>query len=223
MSQATKQRDRTVRDGRRGREDDGEERLSLGRHILSASPLVWVLLVGAVAWALWATATRGSSSSSESGLRAVLVPTAGGDRMVVALPCGGGGSSGRSNTPAGGTSTLLPAGSGLRVVLVPGCQSSGGSAAGGSSGSSQAGPAPLFVLPPGAPAPKPGSSLPTPLKSTIGAGRKVTSAFTAPSGAKLLLVAPCQSKGGGGSSGRSSTAPPVASGHGVLVAPTCSG
>src|SRR5947209_12314854 len=92
----------------RNDDDDGDGRLELGgRHILSASPLIWVLLAGALIWAVWATITRGSSSSGKAGARVVLVPTAGTDRMVVALPCsalGGSSSGGSSGGGSGGSS-----------------------------------------------------------------------------------------------------------------------
>jgi hypothetical protein len=222
------------------RDGDGDEDggLSLGgRSILSASPLIWVLLAGAVIWAVWATVTR-SSSSSGAGMRALVVPTAGADRMVVALPCSALG--GGSKSMQGGASVLLPAGSGQRVVLVPGCQgggssggassgggSSGGASGGGSSGggssggSSGSGTAAVVVLAPGTPLPRQGGKAPSIGGSGSGSsGGKLRSLFDVPAQARVVIVAPCQGKG---SSSSSSTAaqPPAASGHGVLLAPAC--
>src|SRR5437763_1712950 len=216
-----KQDERKDQDGRRKQDEDEDRGLSLGgRRVLSASPLIWVLLVGAVIWAGWATITRGSSSSSKSGLRAVLVPTGGGDRMLVALPCSSlGGGSGSFKQPTGATSVVLPAGSGQRVVLVPGCQSggssggagasSGGSSGGSSSGSSGgsssggSGTGAVVVLPPGSPAPKQGKSAPS-----AAGGSKVTNIYSAPSSARTIVVTPCQGKSGG-SGGSSSGSPPA--------------
>jgi hypothetical protein len=238
MSQAVKDSKQT--DGRHhddGRRDEhNNEELSIGRHVLSASPLVWVLLVGAVTWAAWATVSGSSSSSSKTTLRALLLPTRGSDRMVMALPCGSGSGSG-SQSPTGGTSVLVPSGSGLRVLLVAGCQSSGGSAGGGggssgsgssggagssgggSSGGSSSGPAPVIVLPPGTPPPKSGGSLPSSLH--VGSGAKITNIVAVPADARTVLVTPCQSTSGGSSGGASGR--PVPSGHGVLLLPPCGG
>jgi hypothetical protein len=196
------------------REDDG---LSIGgRHILSASPLIWILLAAAVAWAVWATVTRGTSSSSSAGVRAVVVPTAGADRMVVAMPCPGGGSQGGSKRPSASGSVVLPRDSGDRVVLVPGCKGGQG-AAGGSSGGGGGGGA-VQVLSPGAPIPKQGA------KAPVQSGGKVRNVFRVPAAGapRLIVVTPCSGSKGGTSGGRP-TAPPPSSGRGVLVSPSCGG
>jgi hypothetical protein len=218
MSVQQQRKDEDVEQQNDEESTDEQQGLSLGgRHVLTASPLIWVLLVGALAWAVWATVTRGSSSNSS--MRAVVVPTAGADRLVVALSCSTQGASSSSGKQPPATSLTLPAGSGLRVVLIPGCQgaSSSGGAGGGSGGSSSS-PVGVVVLPPGTQPPRAGSSAPT---SVGGSKPKVSAVFQVPSWARTLVITPCRSKQGA-SSGHASVFA-LGAGHGVLVVPPCGG
>jgi hypothetical protein len=206
------------------RDDDDDGGSVIGnRSILSASPLIWILLVAAAGWAIFATVTSGSKPPK--GIRAVVVPTSGHDRMLVALPCttvsgsSGSSSGGSSGGILGGTSIVLPRDSGRRVVLVPGCQG-GSSGAGGATGGSSSTGALVHVLAPGTPIPQPGSTLQVHLGGPTGPKPKVASVFTVPdtTDARIVVVVPCQ-----GSKSASSGQPPTppSSGHGVLVAPPC--
>jgi hypothetical protein len=214
------------RDERDDRHDGGEAGgVSIGnRQILTASPLIWILLAAAVAWAGWATVTRGSSSGSSSGTRVVVVPTAGADRMVVALPCSSSGSQGGSARPLAGGSVVVPRDSGDRVVLVPGCKGGSGGAGGGGSGGSEPPGSPIVqVLAPGAPIPKQGSKAPSPSGGS-GGGGKVRNVFRVPpsSTSKIIVVTPCSGGKGGSSGGGQQPRTPPSSGRGLLVAPPCS-
>ncbi len=207
---------------RRGDEGDA----SIGsRRVMSASPLIWILLAAALGWAIWATVTRNGNSSSKTGSRAVVVSTRGADRMVVALPCSvsSASSSGASKRPPAGDSVVLPRDSGDRVVLIPGCSggtggAGAGGAGGGGGGSSKGGT--LQVLDPSIPVPKPGSKTQGP----AGSAGKVRNVFAVPASnaARLIVVPPCSGSRGGSSSGQRLRMPPPA-GHAVLVAPPCQG
>lgn len=207
------------------RDEEGDSGSAIGgRSILSASPLIWILLVAAAGWAIFATVTSGSKPPQ--GIRAVVVPTSGRERMLVALPCttlsaSKSSSSGSGAGSLGGTSVVLPKGSGQRVVLVPGCESSGSPGAGGATSGSGGTGSLVHVLAPGTPVPQPGSRLPISLSGPSGPKPKVASVFTVPdtSGARTVVVVPCQGSKGSGGSGQPPT--PPSSGRGVLVAPPC--
>ena len=196
------------------------------RRIFTASPLIWILLVVAVAWAVWSTATKGSGKPTP--VRAVVVPTdSGPQRTVAVLPCGAvaSGSQKQKGQAQGLDTVLLPRSSGQRVVLVPACAAGGGSSGGASGGSSQKGGA-AIVLPPGQAPPTSGQTLPLggSGSGSSGAKAKVSQVFRVPdsSRAGIVVVVPCQgSKSSGGSSGQAQPPAPPESGSGVALAPTC--
>jgi hypothetical protein len=189
-----------------------------GRRVLSASPLIWMLLVGTIGWAIWATLSSGTPAIK--GLRAIVVPTDRSDRMAVVQPCAATASSRSGTATAGGTSVVLPHDSGARVVLVTPC-AGGNSGAGASDGSSGAGGGVVDVLAVGTPPPQPGGRAPVSLQGATGPKPKVTSVFTVPDGggSQVVVVPPCERSSG--ASGSSSGPTPPSAGHGLLLAPPC--
>jgi hypothetical protein len=196
------------------------------RTILSASPLIWLLLVAAAGWAIWSTATKGSGKPTP--VRAVIVPTDGSsERTVAVVPCSAvAPASTKPSSPLEGLDTvILPRDSGPRVVLVPACSASGGSSGGASSGSGAKGGA-AVVMPPGTQPPSVQQTLPLGGSGSrsSGAKAKIEEVFRLPdsSRANVLVVVPCA---GMKSSGSSSTRPQPQvpeSGRGLVMAPACS-
>jgi hypothetical protein len=129
--------------------------------VVPASPVIWVLLAGAVAWAVWATATRGRSSPS-AGMRAVS-------------------SSGGSGESSGGSS------SGAVLVLAPGTPApkpgSSAPAASGGSGGSGAKVANVFAVPASA-----HLILATPCQGKSGGSSQSSHSPAVPSGHGVLLT-----------------------------------
>jgi hypothetical protein len=202
-----------------------EPRAGRARGVLSASPLVWILLVVAAAWAVWSTATKGSGKPTAT--RAVAVPTDGSaDRTVAALPCSAltsQSSGGAATQQEGADTVVLPRASGLRIVLVPSCATSGGGESSGGGSSKATGG--VIVLPPGTPMPAAGKQVEV---SPGGSGASATKAkiavvFRVPdsSAARTIIVPPCSGKAGGTKEG--ALQPPTAeSGRGILLVPPCS-
>ncbi len=200
-------------------QDDNDEggpiasRLAAG--LFKASPLVWTLLAGLIGWAVWATITRNSGSSPvKRAARAVVVPTATGDRTVIGMPC----ASRKLSTgqPLGANTAVLPKGSGRRVVYVYGCPSGGATGTGGGKGRLTGGAA-MVILPAGAPLPgqiKGGAS------SVVPAVKEV---FTVPEHGTddTIVIQPCIGQPGG--STKPAGRPAAPSGKGILLVPPCGG
>ena len=200
------------------------EKKGKARGILTASPLVWILLVVAAGWAVWSTATKGSGKPTAT--RAVAVPTDGPqDRTVAALPCSALSSESSSSGALqheGADTVVLPKASGLRIVLVPSCASGGGTSGGGGSAQATGG---VIVLPPGAPMPAAGKEVEVSPggSGSSGAKAKVGVVFRVPesSSAGTIIVPPCSGKPS--SSGKGSLQPQtVESGRGIILVPPCS-
>jgi hypothetical protein len=206
-------------------ETDDDQREHHDRGILTASPLVWTLLVVAAAWGVWSTATKGSGKPVSA--RAVIVPTDGSqDRTVAAIPCSAlrsGASSGGSGSVQGADTVVLPRDSGARVVLLGTCAASGGGAsAGGSAGKAIGG---VIVLPPGTPIPSPGKQLEVTAggagSGALKANVQVVFQVPASGGARTIIVPPCSGKAGGSSKKGMMQPTTAESGRGILLVPPC--
>jgi hypothetical protein len=211
--------------GASGRDERGDGDRGRARTILSASPLIWLLLAAAAGWAVWSTATKGSGKPTP--VRAVVVPTdASPQRTVAVLPCSAvAPASSKSSAPVQGLDTVvLPHDSGPRVVLVPACSSSGGSSGGASSGSAAKGGA-AIVMPPGTQPPSVQQTLPLGGSGSraSGAKAKIEEAWRLPdaSRAKVIVVVPCAGSTGSGSSSARPQPPVPESGQGLVMAPAC--
>jgi hypothetical protein len=201
--------------------DDNQRR---GRNVLTASPLVWVLLVAAAGWAVWSTATKGSGKPTP--VRALVIPTGQATaRTIAVLPCSATGSS--SSTSAkqlrGLDTVVLPRDSGERVVLVPSCGANSGASS--ASGGGSKGGAAAIVLPPGTAPPSPRQTIPLggSGSGSSGAKAKISVVYRLPqsSRAHIVVVVPCTGKKRGDSGGASPQPAAPESGGGLALAPPC--
>lgn len=204
MSDDREQREDDEREGQEG--GDG-----LGGRVLSASPLIWVLLAAAVGWAVWSTLSGGGAERPAA--RVVVIAGAERERTLVALPCGATSSDSTGDaSPPGAITAVLPAGADERVVAVSGCQSGGSSATGSLTGGGK-GATVLVLLPPGTRAPRQGAE-PEQSKRLL-PGLRATSVTRVSAGdAETILIPPCPGRRASGDLASGYTRP---SGGGVML------
>ena len=180
--------DSEKRDGERDEDDGGHK----GRNRILWGVLAVLVIILAIGGIIAGKSSKSATSNVNSGMRAVIVPTADSARTVVVPPCGTGAPTATTNAAAaigttGSTSVQLPQGSGSRIVLVPACGSTGGAA------TTQSGfPSSLFVTKPGTSIPSSGAASSSD-SSAIADARAVQSELTLPNGTpvKTVVVPAC--------------------------------
>jgi hypothetical protein len=204
-------------------EDDREERSNDDdghpvRNRALWTVLVVLVVVFVVGGIIAGKSSKSSTTNVNTGMRALIVPTADSARTVVVPPCGTGAPTASSNAATvigttGSTTVELPQGSGSRVVLVPPC-----GATSGATTTASGFPSSLFVTKPGTTIPSSGGASSSD-SSAIADARAVQSQLTLPSGTpvKTVVVPACNAKSappGGRVLSPSGSSPTV-------VAPSC--